>query len=144
MKICSVLLLTTLTTISAFAQDHEAKASMIPAEVTAGKNITVTITVDDGPSLEQTSIGITLAPKDPKDNAQPFGTTLSPKSSDPKVYSVTVQVPPNGKGVWTLRNAALNIPQGGSVPLETNSPEFIIKPIKNSFPKKGTADITVP
>jgi hypothetical protein len=141
MKTCSILLFTALTAISAFGQ--EAKVSMSPPEVEAGKNITLTITVNVVPSLERTSLSVTMAPRDPKDNAQPFSFSLGQKG-DSKVYVGITQVPSNGKGVWSIRDVSLSIPLGGSVPLETNRPEFTIKPIKITLPKTGNAEITVP
>jgi len=82
--------------VSSFAQ--EAKAPMSPAEVTAGKNITITIIVDKAPSVEGTTVSVVLAPRDSKDNGNPFGLSLAPKNGYLKTYVGTTQVPINARG----------------------------------------------
>lgn len=142
MKICSVLLFAALTSISGFGQ--EAKASMSPNEVAAGKNITITLTVDKVPSIQGATLSVILAPKDPKDNPGSYGVNLI-RDNDSNVYSNTTQVPPNARGVWYIREASTSLPVvGGSTPIDTNHPEFTIKPIEITLPKTGKVGITTP
>lgn len=141
MKTCSILLFTALAALSAFGQ---AAASMSPTEVTAGKNITITITVNKTPSVAGTQLLAYLTPKDPKDNPPAFNLTLNPKSDDPKVYTNSGMIPENAKGIWSLENATLIIPSGGNTRVETNHPELRVKPIGVTLPTTGKAEITVP
>ena len=143
MKIRPVLLFTTLATASIFAQTG--KVAMSPTEATAGKNITITITVNKVPSVGQTSISAILAPRDPKDNAGPYGVNLTQKPSDPRVYFVTTEIPINAKGVWFLRDTNMALPiVGVANSLETNHPEFTVKPVELTLPTSGRAEISVP
>jgi len=142
MKTTLVVLLFIGLTMSARGQD--ATASMSPVEVTAGKSITVTITVNGVPSLAQTSLSATLGPKDPKDGGQAFSFNLGQKGNDSTIYTGTTMVPPNSKGIWSLQEVRLNVPLESSRVLETNHPEFKIKPIEVTLPTKGKAEITIP
>ena len=147
MKICSSLLFIALT---AAAWGQQANASMSPIEVTAGKSITITITVDAAPfadnmPLKDTVVNAILSPREPKDNPPPFSCALNPNNNDPKVYSLTVAVPVSAKGTWFLRDANLVLPgQAGNHVLLINTPEFRVKPADLKLPTKGKAEITTP
>jgi hypothetical protein len=148
MKACSILFFSALATASAFGQT--AKASMSPTEVTAGQTITIAITLDTVPSIngkkiESTTVNVMLSPKDATGNPSSYGADLTPRMDDPKVYTVTLTVPISAKGVWTMKSASLRLPdQSGSIPLETNDPEYTIKPLELTLPKAGKAKITAP
>ena len=142
MKILSILLFTALAAISGFGQ--EAKASMSPTEVVAGKNITITLTVDIPPSVEATQISVLLAPREQKDNPNQFGVPLIAKKTDPKTYSNTVQVPFTAKGVWYIKGAFTSLDSGSADIALTDRPELLIKPVEVIFPKTGKVAISVP
>lgn len=144
MKTRLVLLFTALSALSALGQD--AKANVTPPEAEAGKPITIILTVDKPPSVENTAIGITLAPKEPKDNGTPYGVNLSPKNTGSNIYVATTTTPPNAKGTWYVRDAYSSLPVvGGSVPIElVDHPEFTIKPVEITLPKTGKVQIAVP
>jgi len=148
MKLCSVLLVTVLSAVSALGQ--VAKANVTPPEVMAGKNITITVTVDSAPlvnntQLKDTAISVILASRDSKDIPPEFGIGLSP-TSDPKIYTCTKQFPVAAKGTWFLKRATLNLSDGsGDRPLAiTNNLEFTVKPADLKLPTKGAASLTVP
>jgi hypothetical protein len=142
MKICSVLLFTALATMSALGQ--EAKASMSPTEVIAGKNITVTIKVNDASTVNGTQLLAAFVSDNPKDDPSGFDVRLCPVGNDPKVYSTSTPVPATAKGTWRLANVLLQTPNSGTRHVETNHPQLVIKPIKVTLPTTGQAEITVP
>jgi hypothetical protein len=127
--------------VSSFGQSGQ--ATMSPTTVDAGKNITVTITVNKVPSVQQTTLHVGFAPKDPKDNATAFGFNLGQKENDSKVYTGGGLVPPNAKGIWSVQEVTLGIPSGGgNVTLDTNHPEFTVTPVVVTLPTKGDVVVT--
>jgi hypothetical protein len=125
---------------SLFGQSGQ--AAMSPTTVVAGKQITVTITLNEA-LPEGTDLVVRLAPKDPKDG-QALGFNLSPKDNDRKVCAGSYAVPLNAKGTWHLQVATISIPNGGNSPLDTNRPDFTVTPVKITLPTKGTVVVTAP
>jgi hypothetical protein len=139
MKICLMLLLAALTAVPGFGQTG--KLSMSPTEVTAGKNITITIKLD-----EPLSEGATLrANFGPKDSGQSTNMPLNP-TSDSLVYTNTGLVPANAKGVWEVKDIMLFIPASvePTPVLNTDHPSFTVRPIETKFPTKGKVMVTAP
>ena len=118
------------------------QAGMTPTTVVAGKNIVITVTLDKAPSVERTTLTVLLVPHDRKGNPQPFNISLTPKDTDPKVYTTTYMVPQTAKGKWSIQVVRLEIPDSGVVFMETNHPEIEIKPIDVSLPTKGKVEVT--
>jgi hypothetical protein len=150
MKIRLVLLFTALAAGLTFGQDAaKASVSAFASEIVAGKNVTMTITLNDVPSvdgkrLESTQVRMNWGPKD-KSDPTPSGNIVLGPQKDPRVYSDTFLVPPNAKGVWVIKDAMLWIPGGGdSVPLKVDAPDFRIKSSKVVLPTSGTVKVAVP
>jgi hypothetical protein len=141
MKIRSVLLFTALASISAFGQGGKVSVSL--TDVTAGKNITIAITLNDAPSIDGTQVRVQLGPKDSDDHTPDTEYVLI-QQGNPLVYNNTCLVPPVAKGTWVIKNVRLWVPGGENVSLTTNLPELKVKPIKVVLPSSGTVQITVP
>lgn len=121
------------------------QATMTPPTVLAGKNITVTVTVNRPANVQQTSLNVRVVPKEPKDNAPAFGFNLGRKNeNEPTIYVGTSMVPPNAKGVWRIETVKVDVPQGGQVELETNHPEFTVIPIQVILPTSGKVEVASP
>jgi hypothetical protein len=139
MKLRLVLLFAVLASPLAFGQ--VAKASMSPKEVTAGQNITITIKLDQ-PLSDRASLRANYGPKD---NNQSTNMPLNP-TADPLVYTNTGLVPANAQGIWEVKDVLLFIPASTEPNpiLDTDHPDFKVKPIENKFPAKGKVTVTVP
>lgn len=141
MKFWSVASFLVLVAVSALGQT---KAMVSPPEVDAGKDITITVTVDRPASLDTARVTVTIAPKEQKDNAPPYTIAVFSKGNDPKVLSNTGRVPPTAQGVWYVRDAYTQV---DSVPIYMellDHPEFTVKPIEIVVPKTAKVTITVP
>jgi hypothetical protein len=137
-----VMLVIALSAISAFGQD--AKAKVDPPVVEAGKNITITLTLDRAPSTNLVNVNVTLAPKETPDNPPQFDIGTSAKAAGSNVYISTITVPLNARGAWYVKNAYSQV-NGASTPIAlADHPEFKVKPVEVVLPKSGDVAITVP
>jgi hypothetical protein len=141
-NVLPVVLLVLASVSCMFGQSGQ--AAMSPTTVVAGKQITVTITLNKAFSEQGAVVGVSVEPKDPKDNAPGFGFSLGPKDSTGKVYTGSNVVALNAKGIWSIKELHVTIPNGGNFTLDTNHPEFTVTPVTITLPTKGDVVVTAP
>jgi len=142
MKFRLVLLFTALSAVSALGQSM--KATITPPVVDAGKQITITLTLNRAPSTNLVNVNVTLSPKEQADNPQPYAVGTSAKTVGSNVYVQTIAVPLNAKGVWYVKDASAVV-NGVSTPIAlSDHPEFKVTPVEVILPKSGEVAITVP